>query len=119
MSRKSGSPQYESTRNCSSALCNIGPRQITGCSSGTKKPIDRHRTPWTTGGTRSVVDGHRSHRDPEHLRHGEAVDIGVEQPDLVAPGRQGDGQVHRHRRLAHAALARRDTDHPGARIPGP
>ena len=27
------------------ALCNIGPRQITGWSSGTKNPMDRHFTP--------------------------------------------------------------------------
>ncbi len=29
MSRKSGSSHHTSSRNCSKALCNIGPRQIT------------------------------------------------------------------------------------------
>ena len=57
-------------------------------------------------------------RHAQHLRDREAVDVGVEQPDLVAPGGQGHGQVHRHRRLPHAALARRDADHPGARSRG-
>ena len=28
------------------ALCSIGPRQMTGWSSGTKYPMERHRTPW-------------------------------------------------------------------------
>ena len=33
------------------ALWSIGPRQITGWSSGTKNPIDSTRTPWADAGT--------------------------------------------------------------------
>ncbi len=50
MSTKSGSPQYASVRNCWIALCSIGPRQITGWSSGTKYPMERHLTPWAEVG---------------------------------------------------------------------
>ena len=38
--RKSGAPQSTSTKNCASALWSIGPRHMTGWSSGTKKPMD-------------------------------------------------------------------------------
>ena len=51
MTRKSGSSQNTSVRNCSSALCSIGPRQMTGWSSAAKKPIEMQRTPWASGGT--------------------------------------------------------------------
>ena len=44
---------------------------------------------------------------------GEAPDVGVEDPDGQAPGGQGHGQVDRDRRLADAALARRDGQDPG------
>ena len=50
-SRKSGSSQKTSVRNCSSALCSIGPRQMTGLSSSAKKPIEMQRTPLASGGT--------------------------------------------------------------------
>jgi hypothetical protein len=43
--RKSGWSHQASVMSCSIALCNIGPRQITGCSSGTKYPIETQRTP--------------------------------------------------------------------------
>ena len=33
------------------ALCSIGPRQMTGWSSGTKYPMERHLTPWADVGT--------------------------------------------------------------------
>ena len=39
-SRKSSSPQCTSARNCCSARCSIGPRQMTGRSSLMKKPIE-------------------------------------------------------------------------------
>ena len=45
----------------------------------------------------------------------EAVDVGVEDADVVALTGQGHGQVDRHRRLAHPALARRDPEDPGLR----
>ena len=62
MSRKSGESQKTSVRNCSSALCSIGPRQMTGVSSSAKKPIEMARTPWTSGGTiiSSMITGARS-----------------------------------------------------------
>ncbi len=50
---------------------------------------------------------------PEQPRHGEAPDVGVEDPDDQSSGRQCDGQVDRDRGLADAALARRDGEHPG------
>ena len=45
MSKTSISPQWTSNRNCSSALCNMGPRHTTGAPSSTKKPTDINRTP--------------------------------------------------------------------------
>src|ERR671917_582777 len=51
ITRKSGSSQNTSVRNCSSALCSIGPRQMTGWSSAAKKPIEMERTRWASGGT--------------------------------------------------------------------
>ena len=44
-------PQYTSARNCSRALCSMGPLQMTGWSSPTKKPMEMQATPWATGGT--------------------------------------------------------------------
>ena len=48
--RKSGSSQCTSVRNCSSALCSIGPRHTTGWSSRAKKPIEMRFTPFASGG---------------------------------------------------------------------
>ena len=63
-----------------------------------------------------VADDDRVMVGPEHLGHREAVDVGVEQPDLVAGLGQRDGQVHRDRRLADAALARRHADDARLRV---
>ena len=62
-----------------------GPARSPAVSSSTKKPIDRQRTPWATGGTtRSpMIDGVAS--TPEHPGHREPVDVGVEDPDVVCP----------------------------------
>ena len=49
----------------------------------------------------------------EHLGQREAVDVGVEHANLVAECREGDGEVDRHRGLAHPALARGDAEHTG------
>ena len=54
----------------------------------------------------------------EQARDGEAPDVGVEDPDDQAAGGQRHGEVHRDRRLADAALARRDGEHPCARRHG-
>ena len=47
----SSSPQCTSERNCSSALCSIGPRHITGALSSRKNPIDMSFRSPRTGGT--------------------------------------------------------------------
>ena len=57
-----------------------------------------------------VLDGHGAARDAHHPRDGVAVDVGVEQPHGRAAARQGDREVGRDARLAHAALARGDAD---------
>ncbi len=57
------------------------------------------------------VDGHRAPGHTEHLGDREAVDVGVEKADLVAPCGERHRQVHGHRRLPHSPLARRDADH--------
>ena len=49
--RKSRESQNTSLRNCSTALCSIGPLQMTALSSPTKKSIDMTFTRWATGGT--------------------------------------------------------------------
>ena len=46
----------------------------------------------------------------EHARHAEAPDVGVEHSDGPALCRERGGEVHRHRRLAHAALAAGDCE---------
>ena len=51
----------------------------------------------------------------EHPRDREAVDVGVEHADRVAPLGQGDGEVGGDARLAHAALARGDQQRAGLR----
>ncbi len=50
----------------------------------------------------------------EQARHRETPDVRIEHADHVAAGGQGDGQVDGDRRLAHATLARRDGEDPGA-----
>src|SRR5690606_4047540 len=49
--------------------------------------------------------------DPEHLALRGSVDVGVEDPDAEALGRQRGGQVGGNRRLADTALARTDGDY--------
>jgi uncharacterized alpha-E superfamily protein len=43
----------------------------------------------------------------EHARLARAVNIGVENADFRAFGRERQREIHRHRGLAHTALARR------------
>src|SRR6202042_1380562 len=52
----------------------------------------------------------------QHPRHRVPVDVRVEQADLLARGGHGHGQVHGHRRLAHAALAAGHRVHLGQRV---
>ena len=63
-----------------------------------------------------VTDDDRVVICPEHLGYRESVHVGIEQPDLEPGLGQRDGQVHRHRRLADAALARRHPDDTRLRI---
>jgi hypothetical protein len=60
-----------------------------------------------------VVDDDGVLGDAEHLRDREAVDVGVEDGDVMALLGQRDRRVHRDRRLAHAALARGDAEDAG------
>ena len=114
--RKSGSPQCTSVRNCSSALCSIGPRHTTGWSSRAKKPIEMSVTPLASGGTitSSMTVGRPV--DPEHARHREAPHVGVDRGDLVTALRERDREVGGDRRLADTALARRDREHARAGV---
>ena len=49
--RVSSAAQCTSVMNCSSALCSIGPRQMTAWSSRAKNPIETNCTPCARGGT--------------------------------------------------------------------
>ena len=63
-----------------------------------------------------VLDLSRGALDAEHARDRVPVDVGVRDADRQALLRHGRGQVHRHRRLADAALAGGDREHAGARL---
>jgi len=58
-----------------------------------------------------LVDDHGRLVDAEHAGHREAVHVGIEDADFVAETGEGDGDVHRDRGLADAALAARDAEH--------
>ena len=90
MTRKSGSSQYTSVRNCSSALWSIGPRQMTGVSSSAKKPIEMHAHAVGLGRHEHRVDDDRQLLDPEHPRDREAPHVGVDHADALAPLGEGD-----------------------------
>src|SRR4051794_1204851 len=75
-SRKSGSSQYTSVRNCSSALCSIGPRQMTGWSSSAKNPMEMQRTPFASGG-RSISSSTTGFRSTPSI-------FGIEKPQTSA-----------------------------------
>ena len=62
-----------------------------------------------------VVDDGRRAVDAEHARHREAPHVGVDGGDRVAALRERDREVGGDRRLADAALARRDREHARAR----
>ena len=91
---------------------------MIACSSSARNPIDSTRS--VPGADPALERDHlpRPGLDvalhAEQPRHREAPDVGVEDPDDQAAGGQRHGQVDRDRRLADAALARRDGQHPGA-----
>ena len=122
------SPHRTSVRNCSSALVRMRPRHMSAVlSSSTRKPIDTtlsSRSPVvdvgdvTTLGVDLAVGAAEAALDAEHARHAEAPDVGVEHADGESARRERGGEVDRDRRLAHAALAARDREHPrGGRRP--
>ena len=70
----------------------------------------------------AAVDRDGPLMDAEHVRDRVAVDVGVENARLLPERRERRGEVRRERRLADAALAARDGEHPRVRasteIPG-
>ena len=98
-------PSARPARNCSSARCSIGPRHISGALSSRKKPIDISFRSCATGGMIILSTTHRLLVDAEHVRDRVAVDVGVEDADVVAELRERRGEVDGQRRLADAALA--------------
>ena len=62
-----------------------------------------------------LVDRDRLLVDAEHVRDRVAVDVAVENADLLAERRQRVGEIRRERRLADATLAGRDGDDARAR----
>ena len=115
MSRKSGSSQNTSVRNCSSALCSIGPRQIDGLALGHEVADRDAAHAVALGRHQHLVDDDRIAIGAEHARDREAVDVGVDDADRVALLGQRDGEVDGDAGLADAALARRDQQRPGLR----
>ena len=63
-----------------------------------------------------LVDDDRPLLDPEHVRDRVAVDVGVDDADLLPEPVERCCEVDRERRLADAALAARDRDHARSRI---
>ena len=61
-----------------------------------------------------AVEDDRRAAHTEHPRDREAPDVGVDHRDALATSGEGDRQVRGDRRLADAALARGDEQHPGA-----
>ena len=89
------------------------PRQITASPSFSISPIDISVTPWACSGRIVLPSGERGRSlDAHHPRLARPVDVGVEQPGALALQGERHRQVGSHRRLADAALARRDGDDP-------
>ena len=93
----------------------MGPRQITGCSSGTKKPIDRQRTPWTTGGTRRSSTATGPRVTPSILGTEKPYTSASSNPTSWPRAARATARFTVTDDLPDAALARRDPHHPGAR----
>src|SRR5690606_8964018 len=110
--RKSRSSQKTSLRNCSMALCSIGPRQMTALSSD--EIVHRH-DPYAVrpGRDDRLVDHHRRPLHSEHPGDREPPDVAVDDAHRVASLGQGDGEVGADRRLANTALAGRNGHDPG------
>ena len=90
----------------------IGPRQTTACA-GIDQKADRHRRQpvgaqrldeLAIGRARMLAD------QAQHHRLAGAIDVGIEDADLRAPGRPGQGQIDRNRGFANSTLAARHGD---------
>ena len=77
-------------------------------------PSDRNLMPWASTGISLSFFGRRLVVRAEQGRLRGAVNVGVDQADLLAHPRQRDGEIGGDRRLADAALAAADGDQ-GAR----
>jgi hypothetical protein len=74
--------------------------------------MDMAAMPWLTSGmeTLAVRGTGFLTLEPQHERLARAVDVRVEDADPRALRGPGEGEIHGHRRLAHAALAGSDGD---------
>ena len=109
----SSSPQATSRRSWVSADMTIGPRQIIGVSSSTRKPIDMTLTPYASSGFMirpSTISGFPE--SPKRRGIDGPEDIGVEEADAKALLGERDGEVAGRGRFADAALAGCDRDRP-------
>ena len=110
----SASPQSASI-SLASAPVAIGPRQASAWPGETSCPSDRNLMPCAATGTSwsSSAVGFSCAAEQRRLRG--SIDVGVDQPDLLARPGQRDGEVGGDRRLADPALAAADRDRPSAR----
>ena len=99
-----------------SAPVAIGPRQASACPAETSCPSDRKCSPCAATGISLSSFGRRLGVAAEQLGLRRAVDVGVDQPDLLARAGERDGEVGGQRRLADAALAAGDGDQLAARL---
>ena len=116
----SGRSQNTSVANCSSILCSIGPRQMTGprASPSVSSPTDMTRTPYASSGTQPVDDDRATGRCPSCA--------GIENPHTSAsieatrrPGGPWRREVRGDGRLARR-LPAGDGEGPGvSRTPWP
>src|SRR6516225_5040685 len=76
------------------------------------KKADRHYLQTVPLRWQNVVfaDNARGHSGSQHQRNVGAIDVGIEEPDLVTQARQRNGQVHCQSGFADAALARAHSD---------
>ena len=98
-----------------SAPVAIGPRQASACPAATSWPSDSKLHALRLDRDQLLVLGRRALASlPSRRRLRRAVDVGVDQPDLLAHPRQRDGEIGGERRLADPALAAADRDRPCA-----
>ena len=112
MTSTSSSPQSTSRSIWVSAETTIGPRQMIGVPSSTRKPIDMALRPKASMGRSVLPLRHlRPAGEAQQARLRGAVDVGVEDAGLEPDRLQAERQVDGRRRLADAALAGGHRDH--------